>query len=55
MRRHGSGTGHRLLTWPMDPPDALQAAEVTLGIRTRQVFQLKDAVPTSKPDVPAAL
>ena len=38
----------------MDPPDALQAAEETLGIMTKQVFQLKDAVPTSQPDVPAA-
>ena len=54
MRRHGAGTGHRLLTWPTDPPDALQVAEETLGIMTKQVIQLKDAVPTSKPDVPPA-
>ena len=54
MRRHGAGTGHRLLTWPTDPPDALQAAEGTLGIMTTQVFQLKDAVPTSEPNVSAA-
>ena len=27
MRRHGAGTGHRVLTWPTDPPDALQEAE----------------------------
>ena len=53
MRRHGAGTGHRLLTWPTDPPDALHKAEETLGIMTKQVFQLKDTVPTSKPDVPA--
>ena len=53
MRRHGAGTGHRLLTWPTDPPDALQEAEETLGIMTKQVFQLKDTFPTSKPDVPA--
>ena len=54
MRRHGAGTGHRLLTWPTDPPDALQEAEEVLGLMTKQVFQLKDPVPTSKPDVPAA-
>ena len=54
MRRHGAGTGHRLLTWSTDPPDALQEAEEVLGLMTRQVFQLKDTVPTSKPDVPAA-
>ena len=54
IRRHGTGTGHRLLTWPTSPPDALQAAEETLGIMTKQVFQLKDAVPTSKVDVSAA-
>ena len=54
MRRHGAGTGHRLLTWPTDPPDALQEAEEVLGIMTKQVLQLKDPVPTSKPDVPAA-
>ena len=54
MRRHGAGTGHRLLTWPTDPPDALQEAEEVLGLMTKQVFQLKDTVPTSKPDVPAA-
>ena len=53
MRRHGAGTGHRLLTWPTDPPDALQEAEEVLGLMTKQVFQLKDPVPTSKPDVPA--
>ena len=54
MRRHGAGTGHRLLTWPTDPPDSLQEAEGVLGLMTKQVFQLKDPVPTSKPDVPAA-
>ena len=54
MRRHGAGTGHRLLTWPTDPPDALQETEEVLGPITKQVFQLKDPVPTSKPDVPAA-
>ena len=54
MRRHGAGAGHRLLTWPTDPPDALQEAEEVLGLMTKQVFQLKDIVPTSKPDVPAA-
>ena len=54
MRRHGAGTGHRLLTWPTDPPDALQEAEEVLGLMTKQVFQLTDPVPTSKPDVPAA-
>ena len=54
MRRHGAGTGHRLLTWPTDPPDALQEAEEVLGLMTKQVFQLKDPVPTSKPDVRAA-
>ena len=54
MRRHGAGTGHRLLTWPTDPPDALQEAEEVLGLMTKQVFQLADPVPTSKPDVPAA-
>ena len=53
MRRHRAGTGHRLLAWPRDPPDALQEAKETLGIMTKQVFQLKDAVCTSKPDVPA--
>ena len=53
MRRHGAGTGHRLLTWPTDPPDALQEAGEVLGLMTKQVFQLKDTVPTSKPDVPA--
>ena len=54
MRRHGAGTGHRLLTWPTDPPDALQEAEEVLGLMTKQVFQLKDPVPTSKSDVPDA-
>ena len=53
MRRRGAGTRHRLLTWPTDPPDALQEAKETLGMMTEQVFQLKDAVPTFKPDVPA--
>ena len=54
MRRHGAGTGHRLLTWPTDPSEALQEAEEVLGLMTKQVFQLKDPVPTSKPDVRAA-
>ena len=54
MRRHGAGTGHRLLTWPTDPPNSLQEAEEVLGLMTKQVFQLKDPVPTSKPDLPAA-
>ena len=53
MCRHGTGTGHRLLTWPTDPPDTLREAEEVLDLMTKQVFQLKDAVPTSKPDVPA--
>ena len=53
MRHHGAHAGQRFLTWPMDPPDALQAAEETLGIMTKQLLQLTDAVPTSKPDVPA--
>ena len=53
MRRHGTGTGHRLLTWPTNPPDTLREAEEVLGLMTKQVFQLKDAIPTSKPDVPA--
>ena len=38
MCRHGAGTGHRLLTWPTDPPDALQEAEEVLGLMTKQVF-----------------
>ena len=54
MRRHGAGTGHRLLTWPTNPPDSLQEAGEVLGLMTKQVFQLKGPVPTSKPDVPAA-
>ena len=54
MCRHAAGIGHQLLSWPTDPPDAVQAAEEMLGIVTKQVFQLKDAVPTSKPNVPAA-
>ena len=54
MRSHGAGTGHRLLTWPTDLPDALEEAEEVLGLMTKQVFQLKDTVPTSKPDVPTA-
>ena len=54
MRRHGAGTWHRLLTWPTDPPDALQEAEEVLGLMTEQVFQLNDPVPTSRPNVPAA-
>ena len=53
MRRHGVGTGHRLLTWPTEPPDALQEAREVLGPMTKQVFQLKDTVLTSKPNVPA--
>ena len=53
MRRHGAGTRHRLLTWPTDPPDTLQEAEELLGLMTKQVFQLKDTVPTSKPNAPA--
>ena len=53
MRRHGTGTMLRLLTWPTDPPDTLREAEEVLGLMTKQVFQLKDTVPTSKPDVPA--
>ena len=52
MRRHGAGTGHRFLTWPTDPPDALREAREVLGLMTKQVFQLKDTVPTSKADVP---
>ena len=48
MRRPGAGTGHRLLTWPTAPPDA-----ETLDIMTKQVFQLQDAVPPSKPEVQA--
>ena len=54
MRRHGAGTGHWLLTWPTDLPDALQEDEKVLGLMTKQAFQLKDTVPTSKPDVGAA-
>ena len=54
MRRHGAGTGRGLLTWPTDPPDALQEAEEVLGLMTKEIFQLKDTVPTSEPDVPAA-
>ena len=42
MRRHGAGTGHWLLTWPTNPPDALQEAREVLGLMTKQVFQLKD-------------
>ena len=53
MHRHGAGTGQRLFTWPTEPPDPLQAAYETLGIMTKQVFQLKDAIHTSKPDVAA--
>ena len=53
MRCNGAGTGHRLLTWPTDPPDALPEAGEVLGLMTKQVFQLKDTVPTSKPEVPA--
>ena len=53
MRRHRAGTGHRLLTWPTNMPDALQAAEETLGIMTKQVLQLEDAVHKSNPGVPA--
>ena len=53
MRGHGAGTGNRLLTWPTDLPDALQEAGEVLGLMTKQVFQLKDTVCTSKPDVPA--
>ena len=53
MRRHGAVTGHWLLTWGTDLPDALRKARETLGIMTKQVFQLKDTVSTSKPDVPA--
>ena len=53
MRHHGTGTGHGLLTWPTDLPDNLREAEEVLGLMTKQVFQLKDTVPTSKPDVPA--
>ena len=53
IRRHRAGTGHLLLAWPTDPPDALQDAKETLGIMTKQLFQLKEAVPTSKPDVRA--
>ena len=53
MRRHGAGTGHRLLTWPTELPDALQEAEEVLGFMTKQVFQLNNTVRTSRPDVPA--
>ena len=53
MRRHRAVTGQRLLTWPTDPPDALQEAEEVLGLMTKQVLQLEDIVPTSKPDVSA--
>ena len=45
MRRHRAGTGHRLLTSPTNPPDALQEAKEVLGLMTKQVIQ---------PDVPAA-
>ena len=54
MRRHGAGTGHRLLTWPTDRLTPCRGSEEVLGLMTKQVFQLKDPVPTSKPDVPAA-
>ena len=54
MRHHGAGIGHRLLTWPTDPPDALREAKEVLGLMTKQLFQLKDTVPMSKPGVPAA-
>ena len=53
MRRYPAQAGQRLLIWPTDPPDTLQAAEETFCIMTKQVFQLTDAVPTSKPDIPA--
>ena len=53
MRRHGTGTGRRLLTWPTAPPDAVQEGGEVLGLMTKQVLQLKDTVPTSKPDVSA--
>ena len=46
MRRHGAGT--------RQPPDALQEAEEVLGLMTKQVFQMKETIPTSKLDVPAA-
>ena len=54
MRRHRVGTGHRLLIWHTNAPGPLQAANQMLGIMTKQTFQRKDAVPTSKPDVRAA-
>ena len=53
MHRHGAATRYQPLTWPTDPPDALQEAKETLGIMTKQVFQLKDTVHKSRPDVPA--
>ena len=53
MRRHGAGTGHRLLTWPTYLLDALREVGEVLGLMTKQVFQLKDTIPTSKADVPA--
>ena len=53
MRRHGANAGQQLLTWPTDPSDALQAAEETLGIMTKQVLLLTHAVATYKPDVAA--
>ena len=38
MRRHVANPGQRLLTWPTDPPHALQVAEETIGIMTKQEF-----------------
>ena len=48
MCRHRTGTGHRLLSWPTDPPDALREAGEVLGLMTKQVFQL---MPPSTPGV----
>ena len=52
MHRHGAGTGHQLLTWPKDPPDALREDGEVLGLMIKQELQLKDTIATSKPDVP---
>ena len=38
MRCHGAHAGQRLLIWPTDPPDAVQAAKGTLGLVTKQIF-----------------
>ena len=54
MRRQALHAGQRLVIWPKDPSQAFKVAEEALRHVTKRVSQLMDAVPMTKPGVPAA-